>query len=199
MNLIEGIFFTFFLMYIIYYIFVSERKGLNFALKMNFIGAFLAPIIGLSINDILVNNNWVSSINIYIVCVITMFILFIINYLSTIKAGLDKNDCDEYNLVDSLVNSNKALLIYLLTFMAVMLSPTLQYPFIELSSNFPENRPEFIMYSIVGFYLALVSLSTTVISYESNLKKSCVNSDTDIVLKYEKSNTTSNVKKGCIP
>ena len=60
MNLIEGIFVTFFLMYILYYIFVSERKGLNFALKMNFIGAFMAPVIALFMNKYLVLNGNVN-------------------------------------------------------------------------------------------------------------------------------------------
>ena len=198
MNLIEGIFFTFFLLYILYYIFVSERKGLNFALKMNFIGSFMAPIIGLFINNYLVSTGNIGEVYIYLVGLFTMIILFIINYLSTLKAGLDKKDCEEYKLTDSLVNSSKAMLIYLLTFIAVLLSPILQYPFIEITKNFNQS-PEYIMYSIVGFYLALVSLSTTIISYESNKKQSCVKSDEDIILSYENTSSKKETKIGCIP
>ena len=198
MNLIEGIFFTFFLLYILYYIFVSERKGLNFALKMNFIGSFMAPIIGLFINNYLVSTGNIGEVYIYLVGLFTMIILFIINYLSTLKAGIDKKDCEEYKLTDSLINSSKAMLIYLLTFIAVLLSPILQYPFIEITKNFNQS-PEYIMYSIVGFYLALVSLSTTIISYESNKKQSCVKSDEDIILSYENTSSKKETKIGCIP
>ena len=198
MNLIEGIFFTFFLLYILYYIFVSERKGLNFALKMNFIGSFMAPIIGLFINNYLVSTGNIGEVYVYLVGLFTMIILFIINYLSTLKAGLDKKDCEEYKLTDSLVNSSKAMLIYLLTFIAVLLSPILQYPFIEVTKNFNQS-PEYIMYSIVGFYLALVSLSTTIISYESNKKQSCAKSDEDIILSYENTSSKKETKIGCIP
>ena len=55
------------------------------------------------------------------------------------------------------------------------------------------------MYSIVGFYLALVSLSTTIISYESNKKQSCAKSDKDIILSYENTQTRSETKIGCTP
>ena len=198
MNLIEGIFFTSFLLYFMYYIFVSEIKGLNFALKMNFIGALMAPVIALFMNKYLVSSGAVSEIYIYLVGFFTMIILFIINYLSTLKAGLDKKDCEEYKLTDSLINSSKAMIIYLLTFIAVLLSPILQYPFIEITKNFNQSS-EYIMYSIVGFYLALVSLSTTIISYESNKKQSCDKSDKDIILSYENSKTRSETKIGCMP
>ena len=170
--------------FILYHVFITERSGLDFAVKMNFIAALVAPVVALSISEYLSIEN-----NIPLIAFLTAVIIFKIGLLTTLKAS-DDNDCKEYNYTSSIIETGKLVLIEMLMFLAVLMSPILQSPFVQLLNSVdPTLNPESGVYIIVGIYMAFISLSTSVISYMSEKERACYKSREQTVKDYENNNT----------
>ena len=183
----DTMFYIFLGLYFMYYLLISERKGLNFALKSNFIASFLAPIVSYFILFNLISDSIDINTRLIIIFILTGIIIFGVGVLTTMKAFIDNPDCENssirYRL--SLKHAGKLLLVCMLTFIAVILSPILQAPFTNILRNYQTENPQKFIYMIIGFYMAFVSLSGTTISYMAAYKESCVPSDRDLKLIYE--------------
>jgi len=181
---------------LIYYLLFSERKGLNFAVKANFIAAFLAPVVSYFIISYTVDSI-TDKVSVFGIFILTTVILTIISILTTMKAYIDNPDCDIQNIKykDTLFHASKLVLVNMLTFIAVLLSPILQAPFTNILRYYQTQNPQKFIYLVVGFYMAFVSLSGSVISYMPAFKDSCKKTDTEIKLEYEEG--TKKEEKDC--
>ena len=180
-------------LYLFYYLFISEIRGLNFALKANFLVSFLAPVVSYFFVSKLIDENLETTTTLFIVFLLTSIIVFLLGTLTTAKAYLDNRDCidNEVRYKDSMILASKLLLVCMLGFIGVVLSPILQVPFTKILGQYQTGDPQKFLYMIVGFYMAFISLSGTVISYMPASKDSCTQSDSQLKIKYEE---TSSIK-----
>ena len=183
----DTMFYIFLGLYFMYYLLISERKGLNFALKSNFIASFLAPTVSYFILFNLISDTVDINTRIILIFIFTGIIVLGVGVLTPMKAFIDTPDCENSSIRYrvSLKHASKLLLVCMLTFIAVILSPILQAPFTNILRNYQTENPQKFIYMIIGFYMAFVSLSGTTISYMAAYKESCVPSDRDLKLIYE--------------
>ena len=182
-------------LYLLYYLFVSEIRGLNFALKANFLTSFLAPVVAYFFTSKFIGESLDTKTTLLIVFILTGIIVLLIGTLTTAKAYIDDIDCKDNKIrfKQSLVHASKLLLVCMLGFIAVILSPILQLPFTKLLGQHQTGDPQKFLYMVVGFYMAFISLSGTVISYMPASKESCKKTEVQVILDYE-----NNVKeKSC--
>jgi len=198
MNVIEITGIAILSMVLIYYILFSEIRGLNFAVKANFISTFLAPIVSYFITTKLISDEFETSTSVLFIFAFTTIIIFTLGTLTTMKGYIDNPNCEMSNIryYDAMKHALKLVLVCMLTFVAVLLSPILQVPFTKILSTYQTQNPQKFIYLIIGFYMAFVSLSGSVISYMPAAKDSCEKTDTDIKLEYEKG-TGSRSSKNC--
>ena len=198
MNVIEITGIAILSLVLIYYILFSEIRGLNFAVKANFISTFLAPIVSYFITTKLISDEFETSTSVLFIFTFTTIIIFTLGTLTTMKGYIDNPNCEMSNIryYDAMKHALKLVLVCMLTFVAVLLSPILQVPFTKILSTYQTQNPQKFIYLIIGFYMAFVSLSGSVISYMPAAKESCEKTDTDIKLEYEKG-TDSLSSKNC--
>jgi len=198
MNVIEITGIAILSLVLIYYILFSEIRGLNFAVKANFISTFLAPIVSYFITTKLISDEFETSTSVLFIFTFTTIIIFTLGTLTTMKGYIDNPNCEMSNIryYDAMKHALKLVLVCMLTFVAVLLSPILQVPFTKILSTYQTQNPQKFIYLIIGFYMAFVSLSGSVISYMPAAKESCEKTDTDIKLEYEKG-TDSRSSKNC--
>ena len=186
MNIILFLVYITIIGFILYHIFITGRSGLDFAVKMNFIAALVAPVVALSISEYLSTS---SNVPVPLIAFLTAVIIFTLGLLTTLKAS-DDNECKEYNYTSSIIGTGELVLIEMLMFLAVLMSPILQSPFVQLLNSVdPTLNPESGVYIIVGIYMAFISLSTSVISYMSEKERACYKSREQTVKDYENNNT----------
>ena len=173
--------------YLLYYLLFSEVSGINFALKANFLTSLLAPVVSYSIISKFTSELTESTTIIFLVFVLTSIIIFLVGVLTVAKAYIDNESCEDATIrhEHTIIHASKLLLVCILTFIAVLLSPILQLPFTKLFSNFQLGDSYKMMFMIAGFYMSFVSLSGTVISYMPASKDACKKSNKEIVYEYE--------------
>jgi hypothetical protein len=186
-NMIQVIYKTIIGFGIFYYMFIVETVGLNFAVKINFVTAFIAPIIGYFMNNFFIYLDILETQSFVSVGFFTAIVISTVGYLVTLKAGIDREDCKEYKYLKSIVYSGRFVVVLMLTYIAVLLSPILQSPFVGLYSQFDNINPDLFVYIIVGIYMALISLSATIISYGDIKKEACFKDLKEYEEKLEKS------------
>ena len=186
MNVIEITGIAILSLVLIYYILFSEIRGLNFAVKANFISTFLAPIVSYFITTKLISDEFETSTSVLFIFTLTTIIIFTLGTLTTMKGYIDNPNCEMSNIryYDAMKHALKLVLVCMLTFVAVLLSPILQVPFTKVLSTYQTQNPQKFIYLIIGFYMAFVSLSGSVISYMPAAKDSCEKTDTEIELKF---------------
>jgi len=168
--------------------------GFNFSLKINFMANFFAPLVAF----ILVNTLGISIEPLRLVCIlgialsIIYFIAVLTMYNSAGGQRPNKTKCKNYNITSALKNALTILFGALITFAVVSNFEALRRPFINiLSKNSTNYSPEMIVYGIIGLYMALVSLSTTSLSYFPALTEGCQMTTEEIIAEWEQAKDIS--------
>jgi len=171
---------------------LGETSGYNFALKVNLIANFLAPMLAYNIAEIFGIGFVLSPTRAFMfefifILVVTFLIIYAIAILSIYKAAggdvtslVDNEDsenrtktsCTSFKISSALKHGLKIAFGGVITFFAVANMPSLQQPFIKIASKYSDNSIR-IVYSIIGFYMALVSLSTVSFTYFPAIEEGC--------------------------
>ena len=172
-------------------IFLSgNTSGASFTLKVNFMTHFFAPLI---------SYNFISSMPIVgdffgqpiPIMILAYVIIFMISVLSMYKASsgerFDGSQCLNYDTSSIIIGSSKIVISAIITSFVVMSTPKLQEPFIKLVGNIGDEKR--IFYGIIGFYLAMVSLSSVSAIYLQMSSYGCEPTLKDVEKAYKKGDT----------
>jgi hypothetical protein len=171
---------------------LGETSGYNFALKVNLIANFFAPMLAYNIAEMLGIGFVISPTRAFMfefifILVVTFLIIYTIAILSIYKAAggdvtslVDNEDtenrtktsCSSFKITSALKHGLKIAFGGVITFFAVANMPSLQQPFVKMASKYSDNSIR-IVYSIIGFYMALVSLSTVSFTYFPAIEEGC--------------------------
>jgi len=171
---------------------LGETSGYNFALKVNLIANFFAPMLAYNIAEMLGIGFVISPTRAFMfefifILIVTFLIIYTIAILSIYKAAggdvtslVDNEDtenrtktsCSSFKMTSALKHGLKIAFGGVITFFAVANMPSLQQPFIKIASKYSDNSIR-IVYSIIGFYMALVSLSTVSFTYFPAIEEGC--------------------------
>ena len=193
---------------------LGETSGYNFALKVNLIANFFAPMLAYNIAEMLGIGFVLSPTRAFMfefifILVLTFFIIYTIAILSLYKAAggdvtslVDNEDtanrtktsCSSFKISSALKHGLKIAFGGILTFFAVANMPSLQQPFVKIASKYSDNSIR-IVYSIIGFYMALVSLSTVSLTYFPAIEEGCKMNDKELEDAFSRGYPTLNYLK----
>lgn len=156
--------------------------GYSFSLKTNFLANFFAPLTALVISELLNINSFgefTQYIFILIVSLIFVYSTATLTLYYSIREGTTKK-CKKPQVSTSMKYALTNLVGALCTFIIVVSIPNLQEPFISLLSYRFTVDADKIVYGIIGFYMALVSFSTTSLTYFPAVESGCLMSEEEI-------------------
>ena len=125
------------------------------------------------------------------IMILAYIIIFTIAVLSMYKASsgvrIDGAQCLNYDTSSIFIGSSKIVISAIITSFVVMSTPKLQDPFIKLIGNVGDTKR--IFYAIIGFYLAMVSLSSVSAIYWQMSSYGCEPTFRDVEKAYKKGKT----------
>ena len=184
---------------VVAYFLMSDTTGYNFALKVNFIANFMAPLLAYTAVSLLnipylFSDTKSTMLEFGVIAVLTFGIVYTIGAISMYKAAKDasvpgsegKRTCKSYKMSSAMLHGTKIAAISLLTFTVVSFVPMLQKPFSKITQQMGVEDPQRTAYGIIGFYMAFMSLSGTSLAYFPALEEGCRMNDSEITDAFNK-------------